>query len=186
MAHPHCLVRGVLFALFLLCTCAGCSNERDHPTEPGTTGPRGTVVYHSSCLSHGRTEAAADSSRPDCVSWEYDGAGTLLLRHFAAPFNCCPESLLAAVTVRGDTILVAEDEQLDGGGCNCLCVYELHIRITGLRTVPYRVRVREKYLPEGEAPLDFAVDLATSPTGARCEERHSYPWRIYGAGTGGD
>jgi hypothetical protein len=178
MTHASLRPREAATALLLFYVCLGCSDHRHRPTTPEGGAPSGGVVYHSACLLHGARAAAADSFRQDCVAWEYDGAGTLLLKHSAAPFNCCHDSLLANVTIRGDTIWVEERETLNHGGCSCLCVYELHVQIVDLAAGSYQIRLREKYLPESEEALSFRVDLAATPVGTYCEDRHSYPWQV--------
>jgi hypothetical protein len=178
MTHASLRPRNAATALLLLVVCLGCSDRRSPPTIPEQEDPSGGVVYHSACLLHGGLAAVADSFRQDCVAWQYNGADTLLLKHLAAPFNCCPDSLFANVTVRGDTIWIEEEESLDQGGCNCLCVYELHVQIVDLPARSYQIRLQEKYLHESEEALNFRVDLAATPIGTHCENRHGYPWQV--------
>lgn len=161
----------VLAAFVLL---PGCSSNA--PPRPGLPSSSTPVVYVSGCLN---TNRSADFPDSDCVVWEYDGAGTLLLKHVGAPFNCCPDSILATVEVDSDTIRVVEDEILSDP-CRCLCPFELHIRIDDLPARTYEIRILEKYMEQDggapHGPLIFEVDLNHALSGSYCRDRDSGLW----------
>jgi len=116
-----------------------------------------------------------DSNTEDCVVWEYPGGDLLLLKHVNTAFNCCPE-YEATVDVVEQTILITEHEIQ--GLCACLCLFDLGYEIDHLPPAVYRVVVSQEYVPPEEEPLEFTMDLVTSPSGSYCEDRAHYPWGI--------
>ena len=145
-------------------------------------GPTGRLTGSSDCKVHpagkGEAGASADNTPPDqdCLEYEYDGVSILRLKHVNAGFNCCPDSFTAAFEFDGQQITITEVEWLRAP-CDCLCLYDLDLRITGLPAGTWTIKVVEPYLwPEAE-PLEFTVDLVASPSGEYCVTRDRYPWR---------
>ena len=146
------------------------------PPCPLSGAPQGQLTNHSSCKSIEKS-AALDDPRPTegCLDWSYDGFGTLTIEHLNAGFNCCPV-ILADIEVVGNNIIVNQIDSLDGGGCSCLCLFDLTYEITNLQPGIYKISVFEPYLPEGDAPMEVTINLATEPTGRFCLPRSQYPW----------
>ena len=67
-------------------------------------------------------------------------------------------------------------DSLDNGGCYCLCLFDVDYEIVNLPPDEYVVTVIEPYVPPGEEPLEFMVDLRTTPSGSYCVTRDFYPW----------
>jgi hypothetical protein len=148
---------------------------------PWGTTPSGAVVNHSGCLSHTAVPAAASLS-PDqsCVDIQYDGAGTLTMTHGNAGFNCCPATLSAQFSFDGSTITVTESETFgEWGGCMCLCLYDMEMRVNNLPPGQYRIVFVEPYRDASDPALDFVVDLSQATSTMHCVERHDYPWGIW-------
>ena len=137
----------------------------------------GALVSRTDCKSSGG-EALADSIPSDqsCLVYEYDGSGTLAFTHANAGFNCCPTALSAWFSFENDIIRVHEVEDLSGGGCHCLCLYDLHFEVMNVPPGVYTVEIVEPYLGEGETPLIVTLDLTAAGSGTRCVERLVYPW----------
>ncbi len=112
----------------------------------------------------------------DCIEYNYDGEGTLLLTHVNAGFNCCPE-IETNVIIEDNTIIIEEIEIL--GECDCLCLFDLYYEIINLQPGEYTITVIEPYVPPDEETLSFTVDLELSPSGSYCVYRDFYPWGIY-------
>jgi parallel beta-helix repeat protein len=133
--------------------CADC---------PGT--PTGTFLGMGVCKG---SPAALDASGIDelkrCVQWQYNGSGTLLLKHVNATFNCCPE-IETQVTITENTITIQEIEI--EGLCDCNCTYDLDFQISSLPAGEYTINVIEPYVTS--PPLLFTVNLVTTPTGEYC------------------
>jgi len=135
-------------------------------------------VDFDSCKTFQRM-GATDTIPPDqdCIEYEYDGENVLCIKHINAGFNCCPAELKAFVDIKGDTITIEEKEYFDDTGpCFCLCLFDLDFNITGLNPGVYTVKVIEMYVPAGDEPLEFTVDLTTSTSGIFCVKRSGYPW----------
>ncbi|MDD3643453.1 MAG: hypothetical protein PHQ19_08340 [Candidatus Krumholzibacteria bacterium] len=115
-------------------------------------------------------------SDQDCLTWEYDGEGTLRIVHANAGLNCCPGTIRADVEIDGSEIVITPDEGEDGSPCRCLCLYDLVYELSGISAEEYTITVVEQYLPEGAAILAVTVDLSLIPEGSYCVERGTYPW----------
>ncbi len=137
----------------------------------------GSLLSMTGCKGPLALAATPDDIEPDqsCISWEYDGTGTLSLSHINAGFNCCP-TLDVSIDVQGGTITLHEVETL--GECFCLCLFDLEFEITNLPPGEYRVVAEEPYVDEGMEALDFSIDLTQAPSGVHCVERTEYPWGI--------
>jgi hypothetical protein len=137
----------------------------------------GSLISRTSCKSFGG-EALADSvqSNQSCLVYEYDGSGTLGFIHANAGFNCCPTEITAWFSFEDGIIRVHEVEDLSGGGCHCLCLFDLQFEVTNIPPGIYTVEVVEPYLAEGEIPLTATLDLTSTGSGTRCVERSVYPW----------
>ncbi|NIO00802.1 MAG: hypothetical protein GTO42_01470 [Candidatus Latescibacteria bacterium] len=188
---PHLLIPILLIFFF-----NGCSEERATGTNIEELNPTGMVIGHTGCKSHLLT--ADDSLTPsnlDCIEYEYTPGSVLLLKHINAAFNCCPTEVLADITIENGTITVVEREDLSGGGCACLCLFDVDYRIENLSPGEYRLVVVELYVYEGDEKLEFTIDLgspenstsregkhefisksAASQVGSYCVERDHYPW----------
>lgn len=147
------------------------------PACPGGSSGTGELESYGTCKDFGISKTSSETPpSQDCIQYEYDGTGTLLLKHVNAGFNCCPTELLADITIENGVITIDEREDLTGGGCYCLCLFDLDYRISDLPPALYRIVVKGMYLNEGDEPLDFMVDLVNSPSGSYCVERDHYPW----------
>jgi hypothetical protein len=66
----------------------------------------------------------------DCLEYDYDGVGTVALRHVNAGLNCCPGQIEVQITVEGG--LIALDETGIPGECSCLCLFDIDLEIRDL------------------------------------------------------
>lgn len=143
--------------------------------------------YKTSSVSFGECKTferatPPDSTPPDqdCIEYQYDGQDVLSINHINAGFNCCPDELAAVISVEGNVITIEEVEYLYSGGCYCLCLFDLGYEIAGLLPGEYTVRVIEPYRHPDDEPLEFTIDLSSSPSSGRhCVYRSHYPWGIY-------
>jgi hypothetical protein len=141
----------------------------------GTTS--GALVSTSTCKSSAAV-AATDSipSNQSCVAYEYDGVGLLNFTHVNAGFNCCPTQISAQFDFVDQTITVREVEDLSGGGCHCLCLYDLQFEIFDLPPGVYTLQFVEPYLNENDPPLTATLVLTGATSDTVCVERSVYPW----------
>jgi len=110
----------------------------------------------------------------DCVEYVYSG-DTLSIRHINSAFNCCPKEILVDASVSGDTIVIVERES--EGLCDCICLYDLNIKVLNLTPSKYTVVIKEQYLCKGDEPVIFPLDITGSTSGSICFKRSCYPWR---------
>ncbi len=144
--------------------------------EPCDT-PFGSLTWYSDCKDYSWARDSVPLDQ-DCIEYSYDGASTLRLTHVNAGFNCCPAEILVDISIEGNVITITENETFDAGGpCACLCLFDVEMRIYHLRHGQYTIRVNELYVPEGDEPLEFIIDLPSAPdTGSYCVDRTDYPW----------
>jgi len=117
-----------------------------------------------------------NSSNTSCIHFTYDETTRQLsLGHINAAFNCCPDSIYCQVSEDNDTITIEEFEGM--GLCDCICLYDLDIRIEGMLPKMYYIKVVERSIDDDER-LYFNVDLGLTPTGDYCVPRNSYPWGL--------
>jgi len=143
---------------------------------PGCS-PTGTVISYTGCKTF-ILGSSPDSIPPDqdCIQYQYDGESVLLIKHINSGFNCCPDDIMADVTIQDNLITIEEEESLEGGGCWCLCLFDVDMRINNLEPGEYTISVSGLYLYPEDEPLEFTVDLISSPSGTYCVERDHYPW----------
>lgn len=142
--------------------------------------PVGILVNYEGCKEF-QKGTAIESTPPDqdCIEYQYDGVSVLLLKHVNAGFNCCPDEILADITIEDNVITIEENESLESGGCDCLCLFDVDYQINNLPPGEYTIRINGLYLEEGNEILQFTVDLASSPSGSFCIYRDHYPWGIW-------
>ncbi len=201
--HPTCykpipMKTPVLILLFLLPLCF---SRCEHGGENNPVPVSGKLTHVSDCKSNVSSsssslfpaEASAQagvpvphrsfsagggpsslSSSQSCINYTYDkNLHRLTLTHINAGFNCCPDSITCDINITGSIIQITEKEA--SALCNCNCLYDLEMVITGLFEMPYNIRLSEPYAGE-QAPLIFTIDLKQNPTGSYCVERGGYPW----------
>jgi hypothetical protein len=165
--------------ILLLVGVLACSDDTEEPTEP-SSAPSLTVTGHTGCKNAVTKRAGADSTR-ECIEWQYDDEGALHIHHVNAGFNCCVDALLASFDKEGNSITITESEDLENGGCHCLCLYDLDYEISYLATGEYYITVIGPCMESQSTPesdyIVFSVDLATEPTGTFCVRRDHYPWQ---------
>lgn len=172
-------------ALLSLILVAGCDKDSGDPASRSLLSsaaawddPGGQVVGHGDCKTDEELLAGEIEPFQTAVAWEYDGNGTLSLRHLNGGFNCCFESISGAITFNGRSITVAEQETFgEGGPCDCLCLIDVEYQITDLSPGKYIIRIEELYFEEGDEALEFEVALKGSGgSGIFIVDRDHYPW----------
>ena len=164
----------LISVLFLIAfNFIGCENESVNTKQNEINGE---LVFSSSCKNE--SIILSDSiSVPDtlsCVYYSYDQANMKLnLKHVNSVFNCCPESLYCDFSLQGDTILIKEHEA--SALCNCLCIYDLDMVISGIEYKNYIIKIVEPYINENER-ISFKIDLKQEITGSYCVVRKYYPY----------
>jgi len=152
--------------LVLLFLTEGCNKENNIN---GIVA--GKIVSHSDCKNGKSFDQGRNGS---CIQYTYsEEEKKLTLSHINAGFNCCPDSLFCKVDLAGDTLVISEFEK--DALCNCDCLFDLKIEVTGIEKNGYYVKVIEPYCGDQEK-LIFKIDLTNNISGAYCVERKLYPW----------
>lgn len=137
--------------------------------------PAGELVSRTACKLDLSGE---DGSGEDCLEFDYDGVGTLTLKHVNAAFNCCPDAVGGSIDVQDGVITIVEEE-ICTMPCDCLCLYDLDYVIRFLPPGVYRMEVTEPYAGNrDDEPLSFRMDLAGTAAGRFCVPRTRYPWGL--------
>ncbi len=129
-------------------------------------GPRLATLQRSECRSG---DDGAAVYYEECVDWKWLSPNVLELRHTNVPFNCCLDSLHADMTIHGDTIEFVERE-ITTTPCDCICLYDLTMRIEDLVPGTYVFVVRYGVWDEGIPKLTWIANLIEQPTGQYCRQ----------------
>lgn len=136
---------------------------------------KGELTGHTDC-KYVKTDKD-ETDIPDtlsCIEYSFDiDRKELILKHVNAGFNCCPESLYCDVSLLGDTIIIEEFEQ--DGLCDCLCLFDVDIKLEGVEQRKYFIIIVEPYAEGGEL-LNFEMDLVNNFEDSYCVTRRGYPW----------
>jgi hypothetical protein len=148
---------------------------------PAPCAKVGVMLGYDGCKEF-QKGSPPDSTPPDqdCIEYQYDGEGILLLKHVNSGFNCCPDEILGEITLVGNIITITENESLEpSGGCDCLCLFDVDYQISDLPPGEYTITVDQLYLQPGAEILEFTVDLTSTSSGEYCVQRDYYPWGIW-------
>ena len=185
MSHPKCRAgagasRGappfggaMLLMVLSLTAFWGCRSGS--PESPGTAGFTAELVSVTGCKT-GRTDAGpASFGGLECFEYSYDGSDLLVIRHVDFALNCCPGNIQVHVTVEEGTLRIAETEEPGSEPCDCICLYDSEVEISGIAPGAFHVVFDDIY--SGPDPvLEGVIDLAAEPSGSFCVERSTYPW----------
>lgn len=112
-----------------------------------------------------------------CIVYNFlPSESKLLLTHQNTGFNCCPGELTCTISQNNDTIFIQEFEEL--AACDCNCLFDIHIEISGIETKVYYLKFIEPYCGDQEK-LQFEINLSENTEGVHCVSRYDYPWGIY-------
>lgn len=173
-------LKAILATFIFGCLVLGfaCSDDPKEPSKPDGVLELG-VVQHGSCKT--RTDlTAVGSAFPECIEWQYSD-GVLSIHHLNAGFNCCVSALMASFGKEARAITITETENLDQGGCLCLCLYDLEYQLSYLAVDRYTFTIVGPYMEDATMPetdnLSFSIDLTAASSGSYCVERDHYPWQ---------
>ena len=79
------------------------------------------------------------------------------------------------IEVKGDSLIIREDEVKQG--CKCNCLFNLDIKVHNLPADTYHVRFVEPYVNYSMPRLVFDLDLKKDPVGQFCVTRPEGWWR---------
>ncbi len=136
-----------------------------------------SVTSSSDLVCKGSTLLKTNDPVPEnsCINYSYSGDSLLTLMHLNSGFNCCPESFAVDIEVRGDSLIIREDDTKHL--CKCNCLYDLEIKVHNLPADQYHVRIVESKSMYSLPQLIFDVDLKKVKTGEVCVTRPEGWWR---------
>ncbi len=160
------LILSLLLGFLLL----SCEQEKE---EPKTNEIEGELVSHTKCGT-AKQKSITNTPKKPRIDYSFNSKEqTLKLKHFAAAVNCCYEELNCVVKREDNTIIIEENELMSS--CNCLCVVDLEIEITGVQKQKYTLKFLEKYAKPDDT-LIFEIDLNAQEQGSHEIDRSYYPW----------
>jgi len=159
----------ILLFILLWSAMNACRKPEEPPLNPALTS-----FTNLECVGRSEVKGNEPTSEYECVDWFFDGKCTLTLKHYNAGFNCCPESILVTLDVRGDTLLISEDDAKEL--CRCNCLYDIDLTITQLERKKWVVRILEPQVTVNEGVMEFELDLEAGSSGRYCLYRDHNPW----------
>jgi hypothetical protein len=163
----------LLLVLFILLFLSSCKKNE-------IMTPSGNLIDYIGCKGGGAENISQDTPSAqvqDCIEYQYDGDGFLLISHINSAFNCCPEVISAVISIQGSTITITETESAHG--CHCMCLFDVNFQFQDLLPGMYTVQILETYIDgvsEGEDIFEITLDLSKQTSGKICIDRNKYPW----------
>ncbi|MDD2569496.1 MAG: hypothetical protein PHV14_02765 [Bacteroidales bacterium] len=145
------------------------------PDDIGSQGdPYLTIITDMTCKEPSGVKGNQPGFDQSCVVYNFEGDSVLIINHYNASFNCCPEEILVDFEIKGDSLIIREDDREEL--CRCLCLYDVEIRVHNLKKQLYKVRFEEPYVLKDTTQLIFNMDLREDPIGHVCVTRNYYPY----------
>ena len=158
--------KSILFiSIFLLIGC----NEGNQTTSKG-----GLIEDLSKCNGFDDRKTRNFENNTSYISYNYKN-NILFLTHYNAKFNCCPKSISAQSTIENNKIIIKETENTSSQSCDCMCLYDLKIKVNNIISDIYEVSFDEAY---GNDEINFTIDLDNNTSGTLSYEREYYPYGI--------
>jgi len=138
-------------------------------------GISGKLISNSDCKSGLIMVVENETSDTlSCIEYEYTAEDKILhIKHINAGFNCCPGEISCTAKLSNDTIIVQESEK--SALCNCDCLFDLNIDISGVEEQKYYIQVKEPYCGD-QQKLYILIFLNKDKQGTICVTRKQYPW----------
>jgi hypothetical protein len=148
-----------------------CVKRTHYPWSQRAAGePTGSLIDMSECKDLTTTSNLdAGEAVKTCVEYDYLPGNILMLTHLNAWFNCYPV-IEANIDIENGTITIDEIEV--EGNCDCYCYFDLSFKIVNIPAGNYTIIINEPHLGSGEEVLQCTADLAATPSGICCAERH--------------
>jgi hypothetical protein len=174
-----------LLASIIVVPMIGCGDDQGAGPESGIEEPSWILSYVSGCngstsgtVTPEKTDEpplASPEAAEDCFEYLYDDSGILQITHSNLPLNCCPGTIAVDIVIEGDSITIREMEGPDSQPCDCFCLYDVIIEISGLTPGTFTIIFDELYNNGGEV-LEAQIELYQGSTDRICVERDGYPW----------
>ena len=183
-SHSFKVVTFLTMVLVMVCSW-GCGDEDpvalDSKASTETQADITVLLRVGECKVLDAAEGDDPPLDQECLESEWDGQGSLIIRHINAALNCCPANP-AIVTVVPDEGEVAGtitlDESQVGGYCDCYCLFDLEFSLSELPPGTYEITVicEDVGQPDPTINLILVLPMGVPGTDIFCIERHGYPW----------
>lgn len=154
-------------SIMILMVLVGCTREP-------TPAPVIRLSRASACKGHEPGNPLLKLGKQECLHFQWIEGDTLALTHLNTDFNCCPEGFTVDASISGDTLIISENEK--SSLCDCICLYDLEYKITGIGHDIWWVRIGRPGAGKANADLTCRIDLKALTSGDYCEDRSGYPW----------
>ena len=163
----------LIFIIIFLMILFGCKKN----VTTAEMNPIGILSSYEGCKTF--VTMSGSGSNPhgineECVEYDYDGVGLLVLKHINSGFNCCPEKITADILLSGNMILIEEKEEEQG--CFCQCLFDVKYELHDLAPGEYTIEVKGPYLFDSDEEMKFNFRLNGPCSGTFCVSRTHYPW----------
>lgn len=161
----------ILLSSSVIMIATSCEDQKD-PAEPKISG---SITDISDCKNFKSADLKfTEADTFSCIHYLYDDVNhKVIMTHINSGFNCCPGGLYCKVSTYNDTIIIKEFENEQG--CDCNCLFDLDIELSGIDQKSYIMKFIEPYA-EGQEELIFEMDLTVNIEGEYCVTRKGYPW----------
>ena len=147
-----------------------CDRQEEEARQPYLS-----IVTDMTCKPESPLKGTEPGPDQSCVDYSFDGDSILLMKHYNAAFNCCPAEILVDFEIKGDSLIITEDDARQD--CKCNCLYDVEIKIHNISGGKYHVRFIEPYVMQDSTAMIFEVDLKREPAGRFCVKREYYPYK---------
>ncbi len=137
------------------------------------------MTWCSDCKSFNPLPEGELPPNQTALEWEFDGEGTLIVRHINAALDAPPEPFISvSLTDREVTI-----REMPCPYCYGVCLADREYRITGLSNGKYVLRIDEMWTCPEDPPLECEILLkGTESSGRIVVSRTCFPWSDYTCG----
>ncbi|MCX6224161.1 MAG: hypothetical protein NTV01_05345 [Bacteroidia bacterium] len=163
-------IKGLIVVALVAGLSIACERQ-DH------NGASVSVTFSSDmiCKANDPLKSSDPAPETSCINFKFDGDSLLTMMHYNAGFNCCPENFAVDIEVKGDSLIIREDDIKHG--CKCNCLFNLDMKVHNLPAGTYHVRIVETYVHYSWPQLIFDLDLKKVPEGEFCVTRPEGWWR---------
>jgi len=144
-----------------------CGSDAD------TTQSENVTVSQCQSDTPNRTSAlgSAINNTSTYIEYRYEN-NTLWLTHYNAAFNCDERGIGATASINGNQITIKEEQNLpQDGGMNCLCLYDITIKVENVEAQSYILHYNEML-----AELVFDINLSQQQEGIESFIHAFYPY----------
>lgn len=151
----------VLLLMFIIGIYCGKDGTNPEPD------PAFSLLSYSDCKVFAAKQAIPGIPEETCLEYNCDGTGILYIKHINASFNCCIDSISATQSLEGNVISINETEHLMGGGCDCICYYDIEYRLDDIAPGIYNVEISPNSTGNDPSTV-YTIDISEAVVDTVC------------------